>query len=90
MPGLIWGRPPAAKVHTCSSCYFLVSKENLEHQLPALYSRAVRLECTPRCGQDGLVLGGLPVPHSSLHDLVIDRRLVDHVGHPGVPAWLDL
>jgi hypothetical protein len=51
--------------------------------------RAVGLVGTPRCCEDGPVLLGLPWPDTDVQKLVLDRRLVNHVGHPGVP-WRGL
>jgi hypothetical protein len=47
--------------------------------------RAVGLVGAPRRCEDGPVLLGLPWPDTDVQKLVLDRRLVDHVGHPGVP-----
>jgi hypothetical protein len=55
------------------------------------YVRAVGLVCAPRRCEDRPVLLGLPRPDADVQKLVLDGRLVDHVGHPGVPwSGLDL
>ncbi len=36
------------------------------------------------------MFGGLPLADARLQDLVLARRLVDQIAHPGVPARLDL
>ena len=52
--------------------------------------RAVGLVSAPRGSENGRVLLGLPRPDAALQELVLDGRLVDHVGHPGVPcSWLE-
>jgi hypothetical protein len=50
------------------------------------YVRAVGLVGAPRRCEDGPVLLGLPRPDADVQKLVLDGRLVDHVGHPGVPS----
>jgi len=41
-------------------------------------------------GRVRAVLGQLPGAQARLHQLVVRRRRVDHVGDPGVPAGLDV
>ena len=36
------------------------------------------------------MLLGLPLPDARLQDLVLARRLVDHVTHPRMPTGLDV
>lgn len=48
--------------------------------------RAVGLVGAPRGCENGGVLLGFPRPDAALQELVLDGRLVDHVGHPGVPC----
>lgn len=50
----------------------------------------VWLICSSRECWVWTVLLQLPWTLSHLQDLVLGRWLVDHVGHPGVPSWLDV
>ena len=50
----------------------------------------VWLICSSRERWVWTVLLQLPWTLSHLQDLVLGRWLVDHVGHPGVPSWLDV
>jgi hypothetical protein len=55
-----------------------------------IHIRAVWLVSGAAPGEGRPMLLGFPHADLTLEKLVLGGRLVDHVGHPGVPAGLDL
>lgn len=75
---LIAARLLAAMARTCSSSYTGSAYTLLDHAV-SVNERAVGFVCTPRRSHVGYVRLGLPYADLTLQDLVLCRRLVDHV-----------
>lgn len=66
----------------CLSFFFFLSPTDTKGD----NLRIVGLESSTGEREHRPMLRQLPSAHTSLHDLVRGRRLVDHVGDPGVPV----
>jgi len=67
--------------------FFVLFKISIApNSMQSFYLRAVRFVVRPTECEDRSVLFGFPLADSCLVDRVCDGRLVDHVGHPGVPV----